>query len=103
MENTKKALDALKSGLRNIGRGLTVTTKSQRRACTDKDYFKRPNLVNKAHAYQMNEMHDKWEKEQFPSRVTKKEADHDSITQIKLNYGCQRNFARIMQAERRVK
>lgn len=44
----------------------------------------------------VNHMYDKWEKEQFPSRVVKVDADPTSVQSVKKLYGVRGDVARHM-------
>lgn len=48
---------------------------------------------------QVNAMHEKWLREQFPSRVTKQEPDPNSISSIKKRHGVTRHVARMIAAK----
>lgn len=52
------------------------------------------NVRNPTVGLQVALMHEKWVREQFPSRVTKVDAAPASISSIKQNLGCHRSKAR---------
>ena len=68
------ALGAYGGAKYGLNSAMTAKTYTPHSRWGNKEYFKRPNMVkNPDIAKQMNEMHAKWEREQFPSRVIKLE------------------------------
>lgn len=59
---------------------------------------RKPNILkNPKIGKQIQEMYEKWEREQFPSRVNKPEADPESISSIKKKHRIPRHLARMIK------
>jgi len=59
---------------------------------------RKPNILrNPKIGKQIAEMHDKWVREQFPSRVNKPQPDPRSLSNIKLRNNCTRHQARLIR------
>ena len=77
-----------------IHRTKNPKTKWRAKVIKDGSYFKNSKVKNPKIAANIDDMHEKWVREQYPSRVTKQPANPHSISSAKIAHGVHRDMAR---------